>query len=88
MVQVTLGTTPSTIIKDNPRRKVLSITNTHASAIVYIDTKGQPEAATAKWILYPHETLFFDNPRDHPERAFFGVSDTASTVIQVGFVNE
>lgn len=88
MPHVTLGTTPSKIVEDNPRRKSLSITNDHASAIVYIDNKAQPSTSKSKWILYPYETIIFDSPNDFPERALYGVSDTASTNIVVGFQNE
>jgi hypothetical protein len=88
MPVVTLGTAPTTVIEANKKRKLLTMTNTHASAIAYISDKAQPNADTAKWILYPYETLIFDGQGDFPERAYFGVSDTATTVLQVGFQNE
>jgi len=84
----TLGLAPTTIITANKKRKLLTLTNTHASAIAYISDKGQPNAFTAKWIIYPLETLIFDGQGDFPARAYFGCSDTATTVLQVGFQNE
>jgi len=88
MPVVTLGVAPISIIEANEKRKLLTLTNTHASAIAYISDKGQPTTLTAKWILYPLETLIFDGQGDKPERAYYGVSDTATTNIQVGFQNE
>jgi len=88
MPVVTLGVAPISIIEADEKRKLLTLTNTHASAIAYISDKGQPNALTAKWILYPLETLIFDGQGDFPARAYFGVSDTATTVLQVGFQNE
>jgi len=88
MPVVTLGVAPTTIIEANEKRKLLTLTNTHASAIAYISDKAQPTTETAKWILYPLETIFFRKTSSFPERAYFGVSDTATTVIQVGFQNE
>jgi len=88
MPVVTLGVAPTTVIEANKKRKLLTLTNTHASAIAYISDKAQPTTDTAKWILYPYETLIFDGQGDFPARAYFGCSDTATTVIQVGFQNE
>lgn len=85
---VTVGTAPMTIIEANKKRVLLTITNDHSSAIVYLDNKAQPSTTRAKWILYPYETLIFDLKTDHPERALFGVSDTASTNVVLGFQNE
>ena len=84
----TLGVDPTWIIRANKKRKLLTLTNTHATAIAYISDKAQPTTDTAKWILYPYETLIFDGQGDFPARAYFGVSDTADTVLQVGFQNE
>jgi len=88
MPVVTLGVAPTSIIEADKKRKLFTLTNTHASAIAYISDKGQPTTLTAKWILYPLETLIFDGQGDFPARAYFGVSDTATTVIQVDFQNE
>jgi len=88
MPVVTLGVAPTTIIAADKKRKLLTLTNNHASAIVYLDSKAGPSAADCKWVLYPYETLIFDLPTDHPERALFGVSDTATTPVVVGFQNE
>jgi len=85
---VTLGTDPTTIIEANKKRKLLSLTNTHASAIAYISDKAGPTTLIAKWILYPLETIIFDGQGDFPARAYYGLSDTATTNIQVGFQNE
>jgi len=88
MPVVTLGVAPISIIEANEKRKLLTLTNTHASAIAYISDKPQPNALTAKWVLYSQETLIFDGQGDFPDRAYYGISDTATTNIQVGFQNE
>jgi len=88
MPVVTLEVAPTTVIEANKKRTLLTLTNNHATAIVYLDSKAGPTAANCKWILYPYETLIFDLPTDHPERALFGVSDTATTPVIVGFQNE
>jgi len=88
MPVVTLGVAPISIIEADKKRKLLTLTNTHASAIAYISDKAGPTTLTAKWILYPLETLIFDGQGDFPARAYYGLSDTATTVIQVGFQNE
>jgi len=88
MPVVTLGVAPISIIEADKKRKLLTLTNTHASAIAYISDKGQPTTLTAKWILYPLETIIFDGQGDFPARAYYGLSDTATTNIQVGFQNE
>ena len=84
----TLGTSSEKIIEANEKRKLLTFTNDHASAIVYLSDEPNPSSTNAKWILYPYETLIFDGEGDKPERAIFGISDTASTNIVVGFQNE
>ena len=76
------------IIGFDKRRKVLSITSDHVSAKVYLDDAPGPSTSNAKWILLPKETLIFDGQGDFPERAYFGISDTASTTLVVGFQNE
>jgi len=88
MPVVTLGTAPISIIEANKKRKLLTLTNTHASAIAYISDKAGPTTLTAKWILYPLQDLIFDGQGDFPARAYYGLSDTATTNIQVGFQNE
>lgn len=89
MVMVTIGTSPTTLIKANKKRKTLSITNSHNAAIAYIDDKAGPTSTNAKWILYPRQTLILlKADGDFPERNFFAVSDTASTIMVVGFQNE
>jgi len=88
MVVVTLGVASLTIVEADPNRKTLSITNTHAANIAYISDKATVTAALAKWILYPYETLIFDTPRDHPERAYYGLASAVTTNVQVGFSNE
>jgi len=84
---VTLGVASLTIVIHNSNRYTLSITNTHAANIVYISDKATVTAATAKWILYPYETLIFDTIRDRPERAYYGLASAANTDIQVGWQN-
>ena len=72
----------------NNRRKLLTFTNDDLSAKIYLSDEPNPHASDAKWILLPKETLIFDGQGDFPERAIFAISDTASTVLVVGFQNE
>lgn len=83
----TLGISPSKIIESDKKRKLLTVTNIHATAIVYLSDRANPSVTNAKWILYPYETLIFNGQGDFPDRVLFGVSDTASTSVMVGFQN-
>lgn len=84
----TLETSPTEIIEFNKKRKLLTVTNNDPAAIIYLSDIADPSTTDAKWILYPYETIIFDGQGDKPERALYGVSDTASTSIVVGFQNE
>jgi len=88
MPALVVGQTSITLVPDNPRRKVLSVTVNHASAIIYISDKPSVRASTSKWILYPYETWILDLPQDHPERAYYIISDTVGTSVIVGWINE
>ncbi len=87
MPVLSLGTTAAKIVGFDHRRKVLSITNDHVTAKVYLSDEPSPSATKAKWILLPKETIIFDGQGDFPDRAIFGISDTASTTLVVGFQN-
>jgi len=83
-----LGTTALKLIGYNKRRKLLTVTNDDTAAKVYLSDEANPSATNAKWILLPNETLIFDGQGDFPERAIYGISDTAHTTLVVGFQNE
>ena len=85
---VTVGTSVVKIVIFNPKRKLLTLTNDHASAKVYISDESNPHASDAKWIILPKETLIFDGVGDFPERAYYAISDTTSTTVVVGYQNE
>ena len=85
---LTIGTSAALIVKYNKKRKLLTLTNDHASAKVYLSDQVKPTTANAKWILLPGETLIFDGQGDFPERAYYAISDTASTTVVVGYQNE
>lgn len=85
---ISLGTTSQKILEHDKKRKLASFTNDDLSAKVYLSDEPNPSSSDAKWILLPKETLIFDGQGDFPERAVYGVSDTASTVLVVGFQNE
>ena len=88
MPVLSIGTSAEKIIESNKKRKLFTVTNDHDTAKVYISDEPDPSATDAKWILLPKETLIFDGEGDFPERAYYAISDTASTTLIVGYQNE
>lgn len=88
MPVLSIGTTAALLIESNKRRKLLTFTNDHDTAKVYLSDESKPTTTDAKWILLPKETLIFDGQGDFPERGIYGISDTASTTVIVGYQNE
>lgn len=72
------------IAEHNKNRTLLTIANDHASAKIYVDDKPSVGSTDAKFIVQPKETLIFDGRGDYPNRAYWAVSDTASTTVIVG----
>ena len=85
---LSIGTTVALIVRFNKKRKLLTITNDHDTAKVYLSDQVKPTTSVAKWILLPKETIIFDGQGDFPERAYYAISDTASTTVVVGYQNE
>ena len=88
MPVLTVGTSATKLIEFNKKRKLLTFTNDHDTAKIYLSDEPDPSSTVAKWILLPKETLIFDGQGDFPERAYYGISDTATTTIVVGYQNE
>lgn len=83
---LSIGTTAEKLIEANKKRTTLTIANDHTTAKLYVSDKPDPDAsAKAKWIVWPQMAVTFHKLLgDFPERAYYGISDTASTTVIVG----
>lgn len=88
MTVYSIGTTAEQIAEFNKNRTHLSIANDNASAKLYVDDKESVGSTDCKWIIFPKETQIFDGQGDFPERAYWAISDTASTTVIVGEQHE
>lgn len=84
MTVFSIGTTQVKIAVNNKNRTLLTITNDHATAKLYVDEKEGISSSFCEWVVLPKETLIFDGQGDYPDRAYWAISDTASTTVIVG----
>ena len=81
-LDITIGTSESKIIDRNNKRTVLTIQNTHASAIIKISSINGKSSIGIR--IYPKDMIILQAvDGDRPDLPYYAISDTATTIVNL-----